>query len=236
MKITDKIHPSWFPLMNTLYEDPLLHLNTNILPNISYCPERDFIFRALEMPMTSIKAVILGQDPYPTVGRATGYAFTVSSTSIKPKSLQIIENEVKRSDSAHIEGEPNIANWPNQGILLLNTALTVETGRPGSHLKYWRPFIEKLVSHIISFHPCIWMLWGSNAKSFIKLFPINHIKVNGYNRESIEQIPIDPYVNYVLTSDHPMVEEYGSGKFYGNDHFYFVNRIFSRQRKQNIIW
>lgn len=238
MNILDKVHFSWYPILGYLKERELEHLNYEILPNISYQPKKEHIFRAFEQPLDAIKLTILGQDPYPTPGNAIGYAFAVPQNRKKPKSLQIIEEEIKKSDILNMNrsGELDMLSWPEQGVLLLNTALTVETGKPGSHTQYWKPFIERVIRFISSNRPCMWLLWGNNAKSFEKDISQERLIVNGHNRDTIESIPLNEDWNYVMKSPHPMVEAYKGTGFYGRDHFYFVNRILALQGRKTIVW
>lgn len=238
MKTLDRIHPSWMPLMGKLHEGLLKELGENILPNISYQPSREKIFRAFEQPINDIKVVILGQDPYPVPGDATGYAFAVPQNRRKPKSLQIIEEEIKKTDELNMNssGEIDMLSWPEQGILLLNTSLTVETGKPGSHIKYWKDFIESAIRYLSAVRPCIWLLWGNSAKTFEGHISKELLSITGYDRDTIESIPINGDWNYIMKSAHPMSEHYRGKGFYNCDHFYFVNRILAKQGKSTIIW
>ena len=130
MKPTDLIHSSWKPIFHKLYESPLIDLNEAILPIISYQPAPMNIFRVLAMPVNEVKVVLLGQDPYPTPGDAIGLSF-VNGTAKVPASLRIIYKEILDSTG---KGTVDIHSWEKQGVFLLNTALTVETGKPGSHI------------------------------------------------------------------------------------------------------
>lgn len=246
--INDIIHPSWFPMMETLLNQPKLQkLNTEILPNISFQPKKEDIFNVFSMPMKDIKLVILGQDPYPTPGDAIGYAFLKPKDKRTPKSLQIISKEILSSDFKNCTHVLDLDNehtfvvpdkWTEQGVFLLNTALTVETSRAGSHLEYWKNFTASLISHISIYHSCIWMFWGKKAQWFEPCIQKNPFHVKGYDTETIEDIPIDDDYNYVLTAPHPAAEAYAGGKagFYGCNHFYFVNKILEKQGKSTIMW
>lgn len=236
----NKIHKSWYPITNLLYQEPLKTLNEKVLPEISYQPTKENIFRIFQMPVEKIKVVILGQDPYPKPGDAIGYAFAINKGRKFPVSLKNIIKEVKRSDPDNINpsGEIDLTSWVNQGVFLLNTALTVETGRAGSHLKYWENFTKRVISHISVNNPTIWVFWGKKAQKFIPYIHINPFHVVRYNRETIEKIPINSHWNYVLKGPHPAAEAYLNGKagFFGCDHFYFINRILEKKRIKKIIW
>lgn len=248
MNPKDKIHSSWFPMMETLLNQPLIRdFNTQILPNISYQPKKEDIFNVFSMPLDDIKVVILGQDPYPTPGDATGFAFLKPNDRKTPKSLQIITKEIISSDSDNCSwyldnGNKHVGllshKWSEQGVFLLNTALTVETSRAGSHLEYWKNFSAAVIWHIASNHPCIWMLWGAKAQWFQSCINMNPFNVKGYTKQTIEEIPINSDYNYILTAPHPAAEVYSGNKagFYGCNHFYFVNKILEKQGKSTITW
>jgi uracil-DNA glycosylase len=233
MNPKDKIHRSWDELRPILYEEKLKELSEKILPNTSYKPERHNIFRAFSMPLEKIKVVILSQDPYPTGNNACGYAF-INGTDYIPKSLQIIYKEL--SSSLDIN-EKNIRTWPDQGVFLLNTSLTVETGNADSHKFYWRDFTKKVIQLISKKNPCIWMLWGARATSVARYIH-NREDATFYGRINIENIPISPDTNYIMTAPHPMVEYYkhSEHEFIGCDHFYLTNRLLEKRGQTKINW
>lgn len=236
-----KIHNSWLPIMETLLHYPeLRELNTNILPNQSYQPSAENIFNVFSMPVNDIKVVILGQDPYPTEGDAIGYSFATNKTKT-PKSLQIINKEIETTVGYRPKGFPldnTLKDWRDSGVFLLNTALTVQTGNAGSHLKYWDTFTKQIIQFISKQNPCIWILWGKKAQGFAKNIHNPQIDVSKYTRQTIQQIPINNEYNYVMTAPHPAAELYSGGKagFYGCDHFYFVNKILQQMKVEPVTW
>jgi uracil-DNA glycosylase len=236
MNPLDRIHSSWEPLLHYLNQESFLHFKYEILPNILYYPEdRNNIFRVFSMPLQDIKVVILGQDPYHGRGQATGLAFAVCPMTSTPPSLKFIHQELYG-----IEEIPAIwktlEHWEEQGVFLLNTALTVESGRPGSHLEYWNEFIQQVIAYIGRNHPCIWLLWGQKAQRFMFNLPAKSLfNVQGYNMDTITQIPISEDYNYVLRAAHPAAEAYQSNAgFLGCNHFKFANIILQKQRKKII--
>lgn len=230
----EQINEDWTPLLNLLYQEPLKTLSEEILPNISYQPKGENIFRVFEKPMTDIKVVILGQDPYPTPGDAIGLSF-INGTDKIPVSLRNIYKEI--TDSTNVE-TVNPKSWQEQGVFLLNTALTVETGKAGSHLKYWEDFTKRTISLIAEKHSCIWVFWGAKAQKFIPYIHKNAFHVKGYNKETIEDMPINPDWNYILTAPHPAAEAYSGGKagFFGCNHFYYINSILKNKSLKEINW
>lgn len=243
MKPTDIIHESWFPLLRELHQDKLLKLNTEILPNCISYPQKENIFRVFRMPLTSIRVVIIGQDPYFNPNLANGLAFAVNEKSKVPVSLRNIQKELTDSGvtslhSAYAGNWQTLEHWEEQGVFLLNTALTVESGKPGSHLSYWEDFIKKVVYYIAKNNHCIWLLWGKKAQYFELHMPSKDImRVEGYTKDNIGQIPISPYWNYLLKAAHPAAESYSSNAgFFGCNHFYYVNTILDLKGQKQIIW
>lgn len=247
MNIIENIDESWKPILGSLYQEPLNTLREDILPNISYQPQRDDIFRVFEMPVNKIKVVILGQDPYPTPGDAIGLSFATRGDRKIPKSLKIIQTEIFES----IDGFELIENfnqntpewktldhWRKQGVFLLNTALTVETGKAGSHLLYWEKFTQSVIRYISHKNPCIWLLWGVKAQKFIPYIDCCPFIIKGYNKTTIQEIPIIKNWNYILTSPHPAAEIYSGGKagFYGCNHFLYTNEILKKSKTKLINW
>jgi uracil-DNA glycosylase len=131
-------------------------------------PELKNVFRAL-IPIERIKLVVVGQDPYHN-GSATGFAFDVKKgNSINP-SLRNIYIELKNEGYTPVE-DGNLQKWSRKGVLLLNTALTVEEGSPNSHTELWSDFTTKLVEYIAKKSGAGWLLMGSKAIAYTALLP-----------------------------------------------------------------
>lgn len=129
-------------------------------------PPADQIFAALEMTQPSdARVVILGQDPYPTKGHAHGLAFSAEAeTKPLPRSLSNIFKEM-RSDIGCAPTSPDLRFWARQGVLLLNTALTVPEGNAGGHAKLgWDHLIAQILARLDE-TPRAWLLWGKAAQS-----------------------------------------------------------------------
>ena len=232
-----ELHESWKSIYPLLYQEPLATLNNEILPNISFQPAKKDIFNVFKMPKNHIKITLISQDPYPTPCDAIGYAFATRKENKLPASLKVIQKELLNEypDTKINEEWKTLQHWVNQGVFLLNTALTVESGNAGSHLKYWVDFTKHVIRTISNDNPCIWFLWGKfaqNCSGNIK----NAIFVNSY--KNIEEMPISPYENYVIANPHPAAEVYSGGKagFYGCDCFKKANFILKRNFKQQIIF
>lgn len=214
MNPKDIIHESWGPIKDIIDNDEnLTILNKRVLPLSKYYPERDNIFRVFEMPLKDIKVVIIGQDPYPNEHQAIGYAFAVPETVSKPFSLRVIEKEVGH------EIDRTLSGWREQGVFLLNTALTVEAKRPGSHAHYWAGFTEEVVRYIARENPCIWLLWGRKALAYSGI-------IGAYDG------------NLILPAPHPAAEAYnrGGASFVGCEHFKIVNEVLESKNEGIIKW
>lgn len=165
--------------MTNYFKDWIKVVDLNILSNILnslkkvnrtlLCPHPDNIFKAFELcKYNNLKVVILGQDPYPQKDIATGIAFGNSTDEISP-SLNILKESCIDFTIPHnsIIFDNSLESWCKQGVLLLNSALTCELNKPGSHTMLWRPFIKKLLINL-SYRESglIYILLGDNAKTF----------------------------------------------------------------------
>lgn len=132
-------------------------------------PKSD-IFRALALtPLDKVRVVILGQDPYHTPDIANGLAFSVNQGIPLPPSLQNIFEELEKDIGCRYPDHGDLSSWAFQGVLLLNTSLTVEAGKPGSHKDIgWAPLIEDIIRHLPG---RVWILWGNHARSFKSMIP-----------------------------------------------------------------
>lgn len=163
------VHESWIEFLQC--DDELLQtigekLREEIQSGHSYAPAGDNIFRALQMPISSVKVLILGQDPYPTKGHAVGLAFSVpKDVSPLPASLRNIFTELQADIGCDIAQHGDLTHWVNQGVLLLNRALTVRVGQARSHYTFgW----EQITMHAIqglakTNQEFVSILWGSDA-------------------------------------------------------------------------
>ena len=132
-------------------------------------------FRALELTEPHrVRVVILGQDPYHGPGQAQGFAFSVPDQQRRPPSLRNIFNEIAENCGGDANAFGNdLTRWGRQGVLLLNTLLTVEDGQPASHAKRgWEAFTDRVIAAVAQDDaPKVFMLWGSHAQSKQALIP-----------------------------------------------------------------
>ena len=158
----------------------------------------------------------------------------MNGTEKVPASLRIITKEILDSTG---KGTVDIHSWENQGVFLLNTALTVETGKPGSHINYWRFFTEALLKFLSKENPVIWLLWGKVAQRY-EMYIDKPFILKNYPDELLDEIPIKDDCNYILEAPHPAAETYSGGKagFYGCNHFNMVNQILKTKGFSEIDW
>ena len=137
------------------------------------CPAQSNVFRAFEFcPLKDLKVVMLGQDPYPQKGVATGLALANNSETLESElspSLKVIKEAAINFEVPHycIIFDQTLESWARQGILMLNSALTVEMNKIGSHVMLWRPFIAKLLKNLSEYNTAIvYVLFGRQAQTF----------------------------------------------------------------------
>ena len=119
-------------------------------------------------PLAKVRAVILGQDPYYTVGMATGLAFSVPDGCDLPRSLQNILKARNADLGMPMPSSGSLDNWARNGVLLLNTALTVRRGKPNSHRRYWKPFTDAVIEAVnAQDRPIAFLLWGRQARQTV---------------------------------------------------------------------
>jgi len=206
-------------------------------------PDKEDVFRAFRLCSPSdLKCVILGQSPYHT-GEADGLAFSNGGDyqNISPSLQNIfkeVENDVGFKDVAP---DPDLSRWAEQGVLLLNTSLTVREGDADSHLKIdgkklWQRFTKKALRICSAItKPVVFMLWGSHAKSFIKDTPptIDPLKVKGFMDED------ESGENKILQAYHPAAElyrNYDKIAWFGCSHFSKANKFLKSKGIETIEW
>ena len=181
-------------------------------------PDKKNIFAALKYtPYENVKVVILGQDPYHGLGESHGMAFSVCPGIKIPPSLQNIYKELHEELGCYIPNNGYLMKWARQGVLLLNSVLTVQKDLPASHRGIgWEAFTDKIIEEVNKKdEPVVFMLWGNFAKSKASL--ITNPK------------------HLVLTCAHPspFSARYG---FFGCNHFKKANEFLKGNGKQPIDW
>ena len=176
------------------------------------------IFRAFDLtPFEQVKVVILGQDPYHGPGQAHGLSFSVGPGVAPPPSLQNIYKELAGDLGIAHPGHGNLESWARQGVLLLNSCLTVEDGRAGSHQgKGWERFTDAVITALNQEHKGLaFILWGRKAQD--------------------KGVSIDRDRHLVITSVHPSPLSAHNG-FFGSRPFSRTNDYLAAQGKSPIDW
>lgn len=181
-------------------------------------PSQKSMFRALDMCAPSdVSVVILGQDPYHTAGVADGLAFSSLPPNPIPPSLRNIYREIANEFGVPSRTTPDLTDWAKQGVLLLNTSLTVELGKANSHASIgWHEFTDAAISAIS--RECahvVFMLWGNYARE--------------------KRVLIDASKHLILESPHPSPLSAHRG-FFGNGHFKKANEYLKLNKKDPISW
>ena len=196
---------------NNLERQDLDKIQTQIGDNFQPSPEK--IFAAFQIPISDVKVLIVGQDPYPNPDHAMGLAFSVpSSVSKLPPSLLNIFKELK-SDLGAIRSNGDLSDWNDQGVMLLNRTLTIGKSGIESHLGLgWELFTAQVIK-ILAERNVKAILWGKQAQSFEKLFPDNKF----------------------ISSAHPSPLSAYRG-FFGSKPFSSINKMLEEEGSTPIIW
>lgn len=182
----------------------------------TWLPGPDRVFAALALtPPGAVRVVLLGQDPYPTPGHANGLAFSVTPETPLPRSLGNIYKEMA-SDIGAVPRNGDLAHWARQGVLLLNSSLSVPPGSAGAHAKWgWDRLASEAVLRAQSERPLAFILWGGHAQ------------------KALADLPRD--CDHVVASAHPSPLSARKG-FFGSRPFSRVNDWLSAQGGPVIDW
>ena len=181
-------------------------------------PPMEHIFRALkETPYDKVKAVILGQDPYHEPGQAQGLCFSVPEGVKQPPSLVNIFKEMQADLGVRPPSHGNLLTWAHQGVLLLNTVLTVREHEANSHKnKGWEQFTDRVISLLNDREdPVVFILWGANAKAKASLITNDR--------------------HCILTGAHPSPLSAHNG-FWGGKYFSKANEFLVKNGAEPIDW
>ena len=184
-----------------------------------FTPPLKQVFRAFEeCPYDKLQVVFIGQDPYPQLGVADGISFSCSNTNKLQPSLKFILQEVDRTvyDNHVISEDLDLKRWSNQGILMLNTALTVEIGKIGSHYDIWKPFTAYLFDYLNNNNSgLIYVYMGKKAEEWSEVIDDN---------------------NYKFNVKHPASAAYNGSKWDSNDIFNQISKLVKENNGNEIIW
>jgi uracil-DNA glycosylase len=224
-----RLPPAWRGLFSENYPEPdFLRLVEEInrrYDRETVFPAKENVFRALDLVSPeNVKIIVVGQDPYPTPGNAHGLSFSVDRTAKIPASLKTIFAELERSIEGWVKpASGDLQAWAAQGVLLLNSILTVRSREPLSHAGIgWEKFTRAVLEHAqarASF--IVFILWGAKAAAIAD--PI-----------------IDPAKHFVIRGSHPSRMAQNrmppERKFVGNGHFVEANRLLASRGRDPIDW
>ena len=217
-----KLPPSWHPQLKNELEKPYFKDLINFLENEKaagktiFPKEKDF-FKALELcPLENVKVVIIGQDPYHGEDQANGLSFSVPDGIKIPPSLRNIYKEIHQDLKIEMPMSGNLTQWAKQGVLLLNTVLSVEMANAGSHQKKgWEQFTDKIVEVLNQQESIVFLLWGIHAQK--------------------KAANIDEKRHLALKAPHPSPLSAHRG-FLGCGHFSKTNEYLIAHKNEPIHW
>jgi uracil-DNA glycosylase len=217
--------PAWQRLCEALEDEYKAH-------GLTIRPDKDKLFYVLQLtPLDSVKVILLGQDPYHSPNLAQGLAFSIPET-ISLGSKHFPSSLRNMNKALAIEGfgslrHGDLSHWAKQGVLLLNTSLSVRLGEANSHAQLgWKPLVETLIQKLSGNKSrLVWLLWGSHA-------------------QSLEEYIQNPEQHLILKSSHPSglgVYKTASPFIYPGDqrscgHFTKTNEYLNTHKKGGIIW
>lgn len=218
---TVKLDPSWKEALQPEFTKPYWEALTENVRNQyqtkKVYPPAGNIFKALDFcPLDSVKVVIVGQDPYHGVGQANGLSFSVNEGIPLPPSLKNIFKEIHNDLGVEPLPSGDLTRWANQGVLMLNSVLTVLANKPASHAGIgWEEFTDAVIQALNTKRThIVYLLWGKYAQN----------KGAVINREK----------NLVLVSGHP--SPYSASLFFGKHHFSQCNQYLEKHGITPIDW
>ncbi|MBT6448858.1 MAG: uracil-DNA glycosylase [Flavobacteriaceae bacterium] len=217
------IEKSWLKVLNNEFNQEYFH-NLSYFVKEQYkkkkCyPPGKLIFSAFDnCSLNDLKVVIIGQDPYHGPFQANGLCFSVDSKVVNPPSLNNIFKEISTDLESVTRTDGDLIDWSNQGVMLLNSVLTVESGLPGSHAnRGWEIFTDNVIRKISDKKEnIVFMLWGGYAKKKESLIRNNN--------------------HLILKSGHPSPLSANRGYWFGNKHFSKCNDYLIKNNLSPIKW
>jgi uracil-DNA glycosylase len=219
----DLLNASWRKYLEIEFsKEYFLKLNRFLqnqkLKNVNIFPPRELIFNALNLtPLVNVKVVILGQDPYHGLHQAHGLAFSVPKNVKFPPSLKNIFQELQNDLAIPIPPQGDLSAWAKEGVLLLNTVLTVEEGKPASHQDFgWEKFTDEIIQLVnLQQKHVVFILWGAHAQK----------------KEGL----INQKIHFIIKSVHPSPLSSYRG-FFGSKPFSKANSFLSSNGIPPINW
>lgn len=217
-----KITKNWLDALSDEFQKPYFTQIQNFLKDEyshhTIYPAMENIFNALNYcPLEKVKVVIIGQDPYHEPGQAMGLSFAVPEGIVLPPSLKNIFKEIQEDIGITCHNSGDLRRWAVQGVILLNSVLTVRRAQANSHKnKGWENFTQAVIQKINQKNtPVVFLLWGGNAKAFAQF--------------------ITNPIHKIFTAPHPSPLSAYAG-FFGCKHFSKCNQFLTQQNLAAIDW
>lgn len=225
LKLYEKLKPSgWGDKLKTFimsedFDNILKQLLKEAQQGNRFTPVLKQLFRAFEeCPYNDLKVVMMGQDPYPHINVADGIAFSCSNTGKIEASLKFMYKELE--DTVYKDGftwDPDLKRWSNQGILMLNCALTTSIGKVGSHYKLWQPFLAFVFDVLMYNNPgLVYVFLGKKAQEWAESVPDNNFKI---------------FASHPASAAHGNLERWDSGDMYNK-----ISTTVQKQFGYKIVW
>ena len=219
LSINQNIDDSWLPALQTeefnKIKDRLQKEAKCLKPDFQIFPPQELVFKCFSFfPLNKTRIVLLGQDPYINVGEAMGICFSVPDECKMPPSLRNIYKEIESDLEIKMDyTKKDLTKWAEQGILMLNTALTVIQKNSNIHSKLWQTYTDNIIKYVSDNGPdnIIFILWGRNAQSKKKF--------------------IDETKHHIIEGVHPSPLSANRG-FFGSKPFSKINNILENP----IVW
>jgi uracil-DNA glycosylase len=212
MSFRQQLHPSWAKALEDLL--PLLDSIEEALTDQIFLPARENVMRALSFDLNSARVVIFGQDPYPSAEHAVGLAFSIPTSARKiPPTLRNIFRELESDLGVDRSTNGDLSDWHEQGVVLLNTALTCQDGVSNSHANLGWLEITERCAQILGEKGVASILWGKNAEKLGRCFAAENL----------------------IISAHPSPLSSYRG-FFGSKPFSRVNEILRSKGQPEIVW
>lgn len=205
------IDNDWLPKLSSEFKKPyykeLYEFVKNEYSNCVVYPPSEDIFNALaETPLSAVRVVIIGQDPYHEPGQAHGMSFSVKPGVDTPPSLLNMYKELQNEFGCYIPNNGYLMKWAKQGVLLLNNVLTVRRGKADSHKnKGWEQFTDAIIRAVNEKdEPVVYLLWGSNARAKRNLITNpKHLVL-----ETVHPSPLSAYRGFFGCNHFKMANDY----------------------------
>jgi uracil-DNA glycosylase len=204
-------------IMTSDFDDILSFLLREAQDGKRFTPKVKHLFKAFEVcPFDKVNVVIIGQDPYPQINVADGIAFSCSNFGKIEKSLDYMFKSIDKTTGS-VNNDPDLTRWSNQGVLLLNSALTTTISKPGTHQLLWKPFLAYVLDYLVWNKPnLIYVFLGKKAQDFADLIPDN---------------------NYKIMVSHPASAAYNEeAEWDCNDMWNKINKYLEQDGKPRISW